>query len=111
VKEVHSSDGRHTAVLFERDCGATTGFSTQVSVFEDSIWPRATGGGNAFVADAGHRDLAPTSWGGPWADMRWLDESTLEIRYDARSRAFLVSDQVEDVRIRAVAVSAPDRER
>ena len=42
-------DGRHSAVMFQRDCGATTGFSTQISIL--SPVQQATGSGNVFRAD------------------------------------------------------------
>ncbi len=32
LKEVRSPTGKMKGVVFQRDCGATTGFSTQVSV-------------------------------------------------------------------------------
>ncbi|HEY0281498.1 MAG TPA: hypothetical protein VGC27_02615 [Rhizomicrobium sp.] len=50
VKSVVSPDGRHKAVLFQRNCGATTGFSSQVSIIPASLW-LPDHSGNAFVAD------------------------------------------------------------
>ena len=50
-----------TAVLFDRHCGATTGFTTQVSVVESDKTP--FGKGNVFIADGGTK---AAKWGGPW---------------------------------------------
>jgi hypothetical protein len=52
VRRIASPDARYEAVLFERNCGATTGFATHVSVV--SAGDEVTGGGNAFAADDDH---------------------------------------------------------
>ena len=40
-----------TSVLCDRDCGATTGFTTQVSIADRDKAP--SGSGNVFIADGG----------------------------------------------------------
>ena len=47
---IHSPDQKFSAVIFNRDCGATTGFSTQVSIvdFGESL-PKVNG--NTLVID------------------------------------------------------------
>jgi hypothetical protein len=97
VGRVDAPDGMHSAVLIQRDCGATTGFSTQISVLAAGEEP--SGGGNAFRADSGHGAAKTGEWGGPWAEMRWLDNRTLLIRYASRSRLFEQRQQVSSVRI------------
>ena len=52
VRVVKATGGQHAVALFQRDCGATTGFSTQVSVLTPG--QKVTGGGNAFRADDNH---------------------------------------------------------
>ncbi len=42
-------DGRHTAILFQHYCGATTGFSAQISILSPE--GKISEGGNAFRAD------------------------------------------------------------
>lgn len=97
VSRADSPDGRHSAVLFQRDCGATTGFSTQVSILERGAEPK--GSGNVFVADDDHGAAAVGEWGGPWAEVRWLAPDRLRIRYAATSRVFAREDEVSGVRI------------
>ena len=98
--DVASPDGRRHAVVFERDCGATTGFSTQVSVL-----PRgreARGGGNVFVADD-DRGAAPSGpGGGPAVRVRWLDRRTLEVRYHPSARVFKSEARHDDTDVRFV---------
>lgn len=50
VTSVASPSGKLLAVVFSRNCGATTGFNTQLSILPlDDPAPDA--GGNAFIAD------------------------------------------------------------
>ena len=83
--------------MFQRDCGATTGFSTQVSVVAQGEQP--SGSGNAFRADDDHGAAAAGTWGGPWAEIRWLAPDQLLIRYAAKSRLFEQEDEVSGIRI------------
>jgi hypothetical protein len=71
-QEAGSPDGKYRAVIFQRDCGATTGFSTQVSILSAS----ATLGnkpGNVFIAD-GHPDWTRI-------EVQWDDARMLTITY------------------------------
>jgi hypothetical protein len=97
VKVVKAPGGQRAAALFQRDCGATTGFSTQISVLVPG--DKVTGGGNAFIADYNHGIAAVGDWQGSWADVQWLSPDHLLIRYAANSRIFKQRGEVEGVRI------------
>jgi hypothetical protein len=97
VHRARSPDGRHDAVMLQRACGATTGFSTQVSIVDPGALP--TGGGKAFRADDDHGIAAAGSWEGSWAEMRWLEPDRLLIRYAAHSRIFAQESEVSSVHI------------
>lgn len=86
--------GTSRAVLFSRDCGATTSLSTQLSVMTGSGSPN--GSGNAFVADGGSGEL-PT--GVPWAEVSWLRDGRLFVRFDASARIFKQERSVNEVTI------------
>jgi hypothetical protein len=92
-----SPNGELAAVLFQRDCGATTGFSTQISILRPGDKP--TGGGNAFIADDDHGAARVGSWEGSWAEAKWLAPDHLLIRYAVKSRLFERSDSVSGVKI------------
>src|ERR1700754_1351805 len=79
IARSRSPSGRLDAVMFNRDCGATTGFSTQVSIVGPGGNP--TGGGNAFRADDDHGAAVAGHWGGSWAEIKWLAPDHLLIRY------------------------------
>ncbi|MDB6062004.1 MAG: hypothetical protein JWM78_2107 [Verrucomicrobiaceae bacterium] len=60
-----SPDGKLKAVIFERSCGATTGFSTQISVIPSSEELKNEGG-NVFIGSGRPEDVRPVvSWQSP----------------------------------------------
>lgn len=87
VQRVPNQDGTLDAVLFQRDCGATTGFSTQISVVP-AKQALPDDSGNAFVADDDHGKAPAAKWGGPPASITWRDAHTLVVRYHPDSRVF-----------------------
>jgi hypothetical protein len=73
-----SPDGERVAVSFVRNCGATTDFSTHVTLA--NAGEKADDSDAIFIAAAGS---APrTAEGGPRAELRWLGPERLLIRYD-----------------------------
>jgi hypothetical protein len=103
ISSLEAPGGGRSAVLFQRNCGATTVFSTQNSVLPAAGQPED---GNAFRADAGHEATVRLgAWGGPWAEMRWVSPRDLLIRYAAGARLFAREEQVGDVHIRYESVS------
>jgi hypothetical protein len=97
LSQAGAPDGRHKAVLFQRDCGATTSFSTQVSVLNDA--EELSGSGNTFIADDDHGAARAGAWGGPWADMKWVGPRQVLVRYSTGSRFFKRESEVSGVRI------------
>ena len=94
VKVVRSPRGDHQARLFMRECGATTDFTTQVSI-DPWFWQVI---GNAFVADA-YSGGKRGAWGGPWADLEWIGPDHLMVTYDKKARVFDRHKVVNGVRI------------
>jgi hypothetical protein len=98
-KNYFSPDGSHKVVLYSRNCGATTGFSTHISILksEETI----EGSGNAFTADDDHGKARRHPKFGSLIDVRirWVSNSLVEIGYDTNSRVFTKDDKIEDVDI------------
>ena len=69
--QANSPDGKYKALIFQRDCGATTGFSTQVSVLDISE-KLENEGGNVFIT-ANHPNENKI-------ELHWVDSSNLIIR-------------------------------
>jgi hypothetical protein len=91
LAEVPSPSGELRAVVFERDCGATTGFSVQVSILRRGE-PLSNVGGNAFTADAGHSLLPPLE-----VRAEWESDRALRLTYDPRLRTFTKESTVSGV--------------
>jgi hypothetical protein len=66
--------------VFERACGATTGFSTQVSLLHAGQSLRNEPG-NLFVADTNHLDLPLVQAPAPFVAVRWLGNKELVLTY------------------------------
>jgi hypothetical protein len=80
--EVASPDGTKRAVIFERSCGATTPFSTHVSVLNrGEALPRSSG--NVFVADDAHGAVEAMN-----VRVRWVSAKHLLLSYPPAARIF-----------------------
>ena len=98
LEVIKSPDGNLQAVIFRRDCGATTDYSTQVSIISaNAKLPNKSG--NVFVADTDHGNAPEQKGGGPKVKAEWLDNKSLRISYDPRGRVFLEEERLSRVRI------------
>lgn len=97
VAEIRSPDGKHKAIEFERGCGATTDFSTQVSVIESERQLGSDDAGNAFTADSNHGSVPVHAAGVMRLNIEWLNSNTLQIEYPAGARVFSRNNHVRDV--------------
>jgi len=98
LAEHASPDGRWKAVVFQRDCGATTDFSTQVSVIRASRGIRNSPG-NVFVTDTDH-GIAPSGpGGGPEVRVRWESPDLLVIAHHEAARVFRSEEAVGSIRV------------
>jgi len=69
-EEYPSPGGKWKAVVFQRDCGATTGFSTQISILSSSE-SLENDTGNILIIDGHPDDVAPS--------LNWITEQNLRI--------------------------------
>ena len=86
--KVRSPSGKLTAIVFEIDCGATTGFSRQIVIVptpERRIDPKALPRG-FFAISLGSAVDASLSMRAGLVDLHWLSEDRLDIAYPAGSR-------------------------
>ncbi len=98
LAETPSPEGNLRAVVFERNCGATTSFSTQVSVIESgSTLPNE--GGNVFVATTGHGKAPSDQGGGPDVQITWLSPTVLRIEYHPLAEVVRAETSFESVRV------------
>ena len=95
TREFGSPGGTDRAVVFERDCGATTNFSTQVSIMPTRN-KLANKPGNIFAADG---DVPLDSHGAMSVVVVWKNEHQVEVTYPAGARVYLQRPQFDDIRI------------
>lgn len=98
IQELESPDGEIRTVVFERDCGATTGFSTQISLLPKNA-PVPKEGGNTFIADTDHGEAPAGPWGGPEVELEWTDNRALTIRHHPKARIFKATNNVIGVSV------------
>lgn len=99
VAIVPSPSGEFNAVVFERGCGATTGFSTQVSLLRRGERLSNTGG-NALTVDSGHAPL-PLQ-----VKAEWVSDRVLRLTYDPRLRTFIKESAVSGVTLMHASTSS-----
>jgi hypothetical protein len=85
-------------VVFQRDCGATTGFSTQVSIIEiGEELPNESG--NIFSADTDHGKAPSGKGGGPEVKVEVIDEKQIKILHHQNDRVFNNQNKWQGVQI------------
>lgn len=104
--EVPSPSGDWKVVVFERNCGATTGFSTQVSVIKAGT-SLPNEGGNLFVADTNHNAAPSGPGGGPAVRVTWVAPSNIRIEHHPLARLIKAQPSYSGIRIDYVPTSSP----
>lgn len=97
--ELLSPDKRNKAVIFQRDCGATSGFSTQISILpaDNTLKNDA---GNIFVLKGHPQSHAPA--------VSWLSNTELFINTPLNGSEIKAEsrfDSTENIRIRYAAMA------
>jgi hypothetical protein len=92
------SNGRWDIVVFQRDCGATTGFSTQVSIIDrGKALPNESA--NIFTADTNHGQAPKSKGGGPEVKIELLSHDVIRIYHHPNARVFKRESRVNDITI------------
>ena len=85
-------------VVFQRDCGATTGFSTQVSMLEiGKQLPNESG--NLFTADTNHGRAPGGDAGGPVVRVEVISAKQVRILHHPDARVFNHQNQWQGIAI------------
>lgn len=99
ISESRSPDGKQWAIVFVRSCGATTGFSTQVSIVEHAGKLSDTEAGNVFTSDNDHAKVLLGPRGELPVQIVWLSNRQLQITYPKDARVFLSEVRFKDNQI------------
>lgn len=99
LSEFVSPDNSKKVVVFQRDCGATTAFSTQASLL--AITEKLPDkGGNVFSADTNHGAAPSRPGGGPELRVRWEDRNGLILEHHKATRIFKAAQRIDEVEVR-----------
>ncbi|HEY9049494.1 MAG TPA: hypothetical protein VIN08_26530 [Ohtaekwangia sp.] len=99
VKELTSPDGKYKAVVFIRDCGATTGFSTQVSILDNTTALDNDMAGNILVMSDHASEGRMFAEGGARVNIAWINNRKLRIQYDPRTETYEQKTEWNDTEI------------
>ena len=80
----YSPDKSMRAIVFQRDCGATTGFSTQISIL-NSDEELDNEGGNIFIIKGHPSDVAP--------EIVWTGNQSITIHHRINGNEFKAKNQ------------------
>lgn len=86
-----SPDRSHKIILYARNCGATTGFSTHIALAESD--EDIDDGTTIFVADYNHGEA------NLHAVYRWIDNESLELSYNRNARLFTEKVKADGITI------------
>ena len=104
VNRVPSPDGQWEAVIYERSCGATTDFSTHLSVLRTGARvPNKPG--NLFIADSDHGSAPLVEGNVINMSIQWAGSDSLVVRYDRRARVFAQVSHVQNITVAYVPVA------
>jgi hypothetical protein len=92
VDGLKSTDGERKAFVFLRNCGATVGVNTQVSLLE-AYQDLPNDAGNTFICDQPSASV----------QIKWMDAHTLQIIYPEKAKVFLQRESLHGARISYVA--------
>ena len=95
IDEKMSPNGENKIVVFQRDAGATTGFSIQVSVLKSNKNLKNSDKGNIFVIAGNKTDFES----GKLFDISWVDEKTLNITLHSDKKVYKQVEKLENISI------------
>jgi hypothetical protein len=98
LEEALSPSREYKAVIFRRSCGATTGFSTHVSVLPQTS-SIDNSSGNVLRTDTNHGAAPSSPNGGPLVHATWVSNNELQLVYHPLAHAFTAASNIGAVRI------------
>lgn len=95
-----SPNGKLKILVFSVNCGATSDFSTQISLVDSDYILKNDDAGNIFSADSDH-GKAKMNEGREIIELKtnWINNNSIEIEYPKNARIFKNDDERNDVEI------------
>ncbi len=95
-----SPDKKYQVVTFTRECGATTGFSTQVSILKaNDTFDKIDEKGNTLIMSDKIQNGLMDENGGARIRVNWTDANKLKILYDSRTETSKRETEYKDIKV------------
>lgn len=98
IEEIKSPDKTLKAIIFIRDCGATTGYSTQLSILELEDRLGNETGNTLILSDKFGEGLSFDN-GGAKVKAVWTSENSLTIYFDNKIEFTKKEEEIKDIEI------------
>jgi hypothetical protein len=99
ITEQLSPDKKYKFIVFVRDCGATTGFSTQVSILRNDKKLRDDDSGNVLTISDHYYGDWYNKYGGADVKAEWTTNKKILIRFDNRAETRTKENEVKGIEI------------
>lgn len=99
VSEQISPDRKFKCVVFVRDCGATTGFSTQVSIIRRNEKLRDDDTGNVLTIDDHYYGGKINKFGGADVKVEWVTSKRVLLRFDGEAEVGTNENKIKGIEI------------
>lgn len=104
ISEIVSPSKDLKAVIFVRDCGATTGFVTHLSIIK-SDEKTLDGVGNTFIADTDHGRAPESAAGGPAIEISCTNQTHMVVTHHQSVRIFSSQNEIHGIHIKYATTS------
>jgi Family of unknown function (DUF5412) len=93
-----SPDKNYKLVVFVRDCGATTGKSTQVAIMRSDKSLSDEDSGNVLVLGDRYAVGQFNKYGGPEVKVSWLSDDSVLVEFDRGVETFTKLDSLNEIK-------------
>ncbi|WPP49079.1 hypothetical protein [Catalinimonas niigatensis] len=97
IQEIPSPNRKLKAVIFTRNCGATTGYSTHISLLPVTQKLLNTGGN--ILITSGNGNAPSWEFGGVPVEVVWISKYSLKISYPGEAKTFTKETNFDEVAI------------
>jgi hypothetical protein len=98
IEEIPSPNKELKALIFTRDCGATSGYSTQLSIIENSDQLEDETG-NTFILSDKVEDGLSFDNGGAKIEVIWTGDNSVTVYFDKRTEFTKQKEEIGDIKI------------
>lgn len=99
ITEHFSSDKKYKVVVFVRSCGATTGFSTQISILRNDKALRDDESGNVLTLSDHYFGDYRNEFGGADVKVKWIESRKVMVQFDSKSELGKKEKEIKGIEV------------